>query len=211
MTKDASRNDKPPFTHTAWMLKTELIRKGRRSGRWIDEGVARAEPDGKIWVYLHSTPIGGIRRADLSGQNRRPAARRRTSAAAAWRGQRRRGRGRGRFRSLRPEQPPADGHRREAGRDGDEAAEFFGGGEPKLTPMQVHDRARAAGNEETLHARAYAAHEQQTEAERDERIFNQDRQQQQEDFAARYGVPGGSSGRDRASDDDYDRGRERER
>lgn len=60
MTKDASRNDKPPFTHTAWMLKTEFIRKGRRSGRWIDEGVARAEPDGKIWVYLHSTPIGGF-------------------------------------------------------------------------------------------------------------------------------------------------------
>ena len=89
---------------------------------------------------------------------------------------------------------------------------FFGAAEPKLTPQQSRDQARAAGNEETLHARAYAAHEQQTEAERDERIFNQDRQQQQEDLAARYGVPGGSSGRDRArDDDDYDRGRERER
>jgi hypothetical protein len=88
---------------------------------------------------------------------------------------------------------------------------FGGGGEPKLTPMQMHDRARAETNEETLHARAYAAAEQQKEAEADERIFNQDRQQQQEDFAARYGVPGGSSGRSRERDDDYDRGRERER
>ena len=59
MTETASKNDKPPFTHTAWILKTELMRKGRRIGRWIDEGVARAEPDGSIWVYLHSLPIGG--------------------------------------------------------------------------------------------------------------------------------------------------------
>ncbi|MGD0107366.1 MAG: MobQ family relaxase [Rhodopila sp.] len=88
---------------------------------------------------------------------------------------------------------------------------FFGGGEPKLTPQQMHDRARAESNEETLHARGYAADMQQKEAESDERIFNQDRQQQQEDFAARYGVPGGSSGRSRERDDDYDRGRERER
>ena len=87
---------------------------------------------------------------------------------------------------------------------------FFGGGEPKLTPQQQHDRARAEGNEETLHARAYAAHEQAKEADQDWRIFEQNRQQQQEDFAASYGVPGGSSGRDRERDD-YDRGRERER
>ena len=87
---------------------------------------------------------------------------------------------------------------------------FFGGGEPKLTPQQQHDRARAEGNKETLHARAYAAHEQAKEADQDWRIFEQNRQQQQEDFAARYGVPGGSSGRDRERDD-YDRGRERER
>ena len=84
-------------------------------------------------------------------------------------------------------------------------------GEPKLTRQQQHDHVRAETNEETLHARAYAAAEQQKEAEADERIFNQDRQQQQEDFAARYGVPGGSSGRSRERDDDYDRGRERER
>jgi hypothetical protein len=60
MTENASKNDKPPFTHTAWILKTELIRKGRRVGRWIDEGVARVEPDGSINVYLHSLPIGGF-------------------------------------------------------------------------------------------------------------------------------------------------------
>ena len=58
MTEPQAPNDKPPFTHTAWILKTELIRKGRRVGRWIDEGVARVEPDGSVNVYLHSLPIG---------------------------------------------------------------------------------------------------------------------------------------------------------
>jgi hypothetical protein len=85
---------------------------------------------------------------------------------------------------------------------------FFGGAEPKLTPMQAELAARA--NEELAEARAQAAAAQEKEADQDERIFNQDRQQQQDDFAARYGVPGGSSGRDRVRDDDYDRGRERE-
>jgi hypothetical protein len=60
MTETASKNYKRPFTHTAWILKTELIRKGRRVGRWIDEGVARVEPDGSVNVYLHSLPIGGF-------------------------------------------------------------------------------------------------------------------------------------------------------
>jgi hypothetical protein len=60
MTETATKNAKPPFTHTAWILKTELIRKGRRVGRWIDEGVARFEPDGSVNVYLHSLPIGGF-------------------------------------------------------------------------------------------------------------------------------------------------------
>jgi hypothetical protein len=60
MTETASKNYKQPFTHTAWILKTELIRKGRRVGRWIDEGVARVEPDGSVNVYLHSLPIGGF-------------------------------------------------------------------------------------------------------------------------------------------------------
>ena len=59
MPENADKSDMP-FTHTAWILKTELIRKGRRVGRWIDEGVARAEPDGSISVYLHSLPIGGF-------------------------------------------------------------------------------------------------------------------------------------------------------
>ena len=60
MTETPAQNDKPPFTHTAWILKTEIIRKGRRLGRWIDEGVARVEPDGSVNVYLHSLPIGGF-------------------------------------------------------------------------------------------------------------------------------------------------------
>jgi hypothetical protein len=60
MKENASKTDKPPFTHTAWILKTELMRKGRRIGRWIDEGVARVEPDGSMNVYLHSLPIGGF-------------------------------------------------------------------------------------------------------------------------------------------------------
>jgi hypothetical protein len=60
MTETQAKNDKPPFTHTAWILKTEVIRKGRRLGRWIDEGVARVEPDGSVNVYIHSLPIGGF-------------------------------------------------------------------------------------------------------------------------------------------------------
>jgi hypothetical protein len=59
MTETTSKSDKPSFTHTAWILKTELMRKGRRVGRWIDEGVARIESDGSINVYVHSLPIGG--------------------------------------------------------------------------------------------------------------------------------------------------------
>ena len=49
-----------PFTHSAWMLKTEGTRKGRRIGRWIEEGVARLGPDGEGDIYLHSTVIGGF-------------------------------------------------------------------------------------------------------------------------------------------------------
>lgn len=60
MTETPAQNDKPSFTHTAWILKTDIIRKGRRLGRWIDEGVARVEPDGSVNVYLHSLPIGGF-------------------------------------------------------------------------------------------------------------------------------------------------------
>lgn len=60
MTETPAPNDKPPFTHTAWILKTDIIRKGRRLGRWIDEGVARLNADGSADVYLHSLPIGGF-------------------------------------------------------------------------------------------------------------------------------------------------------
>ena len=49
-----------PFTHSAYIFKNEGLRKGRRLGRWIDEGVARLEPDGSFFVYLHSTPLGGF-------------------------------------------------------------------------------------------------------------------------------------------------------
>jgi hypothetical protein len=59
MTDRANDTDKPSFTHIAWIEKTEFIRKGRRHGRWIEEGVARLEPDGSMHVYLHSLPIGG--------------------------------------------------------------------------------------------------------------------------------------------------------
>jgi hypothetical protein len=60
MTEHAAKSERP-YTHTAWILKTELMRKGRRVGRWIEEGVARLDPDGEVsWVYLHSLPIGGF-------------------------------------------------------------------------------------------------------------------------------------------------------
>ncbi len=55
-----SQKEKQPFTHTAWIMKTDVIRKGRRIGRWIDEGVARVNEDGSTDVYLHSLPIGGF-------------------------------------------------------------------------------------------------------------------------------------------------------
>src|SRR4051794_23704416 len=54
-------NDKPPFTHRAWIKRTELIRKGRHIGVWIDEGSARIEQNGDVhWLQLHSLPIGGF-------------------------------------------------------------------------------------------------------------------------------------------------------
>ena len=57
----SKKNDRPPFTHRAWIQKTELVRKGRRIGPWIDEGSARVEPDGDVhWLKLHSLPIGGF-------------------------------------------------------------------------------------------------------------------------------------------------------
>jgi hypothetical protein len=52
--------DKSKFTHDAFIFKSEGVRKGRRLGFWVAEGYARIEPDGSLFVYLHSTPIGGF-------------------------------------------------------------------------------------------------------------------------------------------------------
>jgi len=57
----SKKNDKPLFTHRAWIKKTELVSKGRRIGVWIDEGSARIEQNGDVhWLKLHSLPIGGF-------------------------------------------------------------------------------------------------------------------------------------------------------
>jgi hypothetical protein len=52
--------DKSKFTHDAYIFKREGVRKGRPLGYWQAEGVSRIEPDGAIFTYLHSTPIGGF-------------------------------------------------------------------------------------------------------------------------------------------------------
>lgn len=51
---DNSTNKAP--THTAFAFK----REGRRFGRWLEIGVARAEGDGVIRVFLDRLPIGGF-------------------------------------------------------------------------------------------------------------------------------------------------------
>ena len=56
----ATTNRRPPLTHSAWILKTHAIKKGRRVGNWIEEGDARINADGTIDIYLHSMPIGGF-------------------------------------------------------------------------------------------------------------------------------------------------------
>jgi hypothetical protein len=43
-----------PPTHTAFAFK----REGRRFGRWLEIGVARAEAGGSIRVFLDRLPIG---------------------------------------------------------------------------------------------------------------------------------------------------------
>jgi hypothetical protein len=94
---------------------------------------------------------------------------------------------------------------------------FFGLGEPKLTPQQTHDRARALGNEETLHANAYAAEQQQKERDTDDRLSEQQRSR---DIARTQGIETtGDPEEDRfrsimqraARDRDRDREYERER
>jgi hypothetical protein len=89
-------------------------------------------------------------------------------------------------------------------------ANFLFGGEPKLTPMQMHDRARAESNEETLHARAYTAAEQEKEAATDARIFELVRQQQQDKHREDMGLSDAPAAQRKARDD-YDGGYERER
>ena len=41
-------------------FKNEGMRKGRRLGRLQEEGKARVEPDGSLFIYLHSLPVGGF-------------------------------------------------------------------------------------------------------------------------------------------------------
>lgn len=53
--------DKSKFTHDAYVFKSVGVRKGgHKLGYAVKEGFARIEPDGSIFVYLHSTPIGGF-------------------------------------------------------------------------------------------------------------------------------------------------------
>jgi hypothetical protein len=51
---ETNKNKAP--THAAFAFK----REGRRFGRWLEIGVARAERDGMIRVFLDRLPIGGF-------------------------------------------------------------------------------------------------------------------------------------------------------
>ncbi len=92
--------------------------------------------------------------------------------------------------------------------------DFLGGlfGEPKDTKAQAEQKVRAATNEETLHARDYAASIPSQEAEFDERMHAQKTADQQQDlsFYQRYGAPPtreANLGRDH----EHERERERDR
>lgn len=52
--------DRSKFTHDAYIFKREGVRKGRPLGYWQAEGVGREQPNGDFFVYLHSTPVGGL-------------------------------------------------------------------------------------------------------------------------------------------------------
>jgi len=52
---DNNKNKASP-THTAFAFK----REGRKFGRWLEIGSARAEDDGQIRVFLDRLPIGGF-------------------------------------------------------------------------------------------------------------------------------------------------------
>jgi MobA/MobL family len=77
---------------------------------------------------------------------------------------------------------------------------------PPMTQDQAERAERAA--EENREASAEQAAQQERSDNIDRLVAEMQKRQQEEDFAARYGTPGGSRDRDR--DDDYDRGRERE-
>jgi hypothetical protein len=52
-----------PFTHNAYIWKNHgPPRRGvsQRPGWWQREGWARIDANGEIFVFLHSTPIGGF-------------------------------------------------------------------------------------------------------------------------------------------------------
>jgi hypothetical protein len=52
---DSDNKTKAP-THTAYAFK----REGKKFGRWLEIGTARAEGDGPIRVFLDRLPIGGF-------------------------------------------------------------------------------------------------------------------------------------------------------
>jgi hypothetical protein len=81
---------------------------------------------------------------------------------------------------------------------------------PKDTKSQAEQKAKAATNEETLHAEAYAAVTQAKEAEFDDRMHAQKTSQQEQDlsFAARFGTP---PTREANIGREHDHERERER
>jgi hypothetical protein len=93
-----------------------------------------------------------------------------------------------------------------------EIGNFLGGlfGGPKDTKAQAEQKAKAATNEETLHARDYAATVQANEAEFDDRMHAQKTSQQEQDlsFAARFGTP---PTREANIGREHDNERERER
>jgi hypothetical protein len=83
---------------------------------------------------------------------------------------------------------------------------------PKDTQAQAEQKEKAATNEETLHARDYAAHVQAKEAEFDEQMHAQKTADQQQDLRSsqRSGRPATREANiGRGRDDDYERERER--
>jgi 23S rRNA pseudoU1915 N3-methylase RlmH len=82
---------------------------------------------------------------------------------------------------------------------------------PRLTKAQLHQQKQAAGNLETLHAEAFAAHTAENAAEKDEQIFRADQEQQLPLAAPSYFRPIVRSADPVQRQHDRDEGRERER